>query len=110
MHLEIFRLYESKKHLTVALSTREAECMALSHTRFLNTLSLEAVTEPTILLCDNHSAQKLAYYSFTKHTDICHSFVREIYDTGEIDVKYLETENIGTDILVKALNANKHKE
>lgn len=38
-----------------------------------------------------------------------HYFVHKIYDSNEIKVKYLETENMSADILTKALKAYKHK-
>lgn len=41
--------------------------------------------------------------------DIHHYFGQEIYDSNEIDIKYLEIENMKADILTEALNTYKHK-
>ncbi|KAK9679765.1 hypothetical protein QE152_g39741 [Popillia japonica] len=81
--------WSSKKQKTVALSTTEAEYMGLSTTcqevLWLRMLALEidatAVSQPTIVYCDNKSAIDLAetgaYRQRTKHIDIRHHFLRE---------------------------------
>ena len=77
---------------------------------FLNEeLSLGLIIEPTNVKCDNQSAQKPVqnpvYQSRAKHIDICHYFVRDVFDEGEIDVKYTASKNMPADLLTNALNA-----
>ena len=73
---------------TVALSTRDAECNALSEasreviarTQFLGELRIEH--DPPQLYCDNTSAIKIAqkpvHYHRTNHLDIKHHYVRHV--------------------------------
>ena len=71
------------------------------------------IAVPTNVIYDNQSAQKLVqnhvYNSCTKHIDIHHHFVWNVFDDGEIDLKCITSENIPADVLTKALKANKHK-
>lgn len=82
----------------MALSPPEAEYIALSEVvkvtlnirRFINELSLQAVTANTIIFCDKQYAQKLVRRrvnpSNTKHVDIHYYFVGEVNYSGEIEV------------------------
>lgn len=94
----------------MALSETAKEILHLRW--FLNELSPETVIAPTIIFCDNLSVQQLVrnpvYHSHTKHIDILCYFVCEIYDSGEIKVKYLNTENMPADNCTKSLNSYKH--
>lgn len=114
--------WEARKQKTIALSSTEAEYMALTEaakeTVYLRNLLkeigfLEKDAEPTIVYCDNQGAQKLMrnpiYHSRSKHIDIKHHYVREIYQRGEIDVKYLATSNMIADVLTKGLFGPSHK-
>ena len=80
---------------------------------FLNKLSPGMKTAPNNTMCDNQSAQKLVWnpvhHSCTKHIDIRHHFVRDIFEDGEIDVKYIASEKMPADLLTKSLNAYKRK-
>ena len=79
--------WEAKKQQTVALSTVEAEYMALTEAaneaihlgRSLTNLRLS--TSPVHISCDSQGANRLAenpmYHSRTKQIDIKHHFVRE---------------------------------
>ncbi|XP_035211735.1 secreted RxLR effector protein 161-like [Stegodyphus dumicola] len=96
--------WESRKQRSVALSSTEAEYsyMALSEAaketvylrRFLKELSYN-IEHPTTIYCDNQGAQKITknsvFHSRTKHIDIRHHFVREVYERGELDVQYIPT-------------------
>jgi hypothetical protein len=66
-----------------------------------------------VLYHDNQGAQKLAcnpvYQNRTKHVDICHHFACETVESKEIIQKYIPTEQMVADILVKGLNGPKHK-
>jgi hypothetical protein len=110
--------WESKKQRTVALSSTEAEYMALSETTkeavFLrNIVSRIAGTQQTVVIYnDNQSAQKLSlnqmFHNRTKHIDIRHHFVREAQESGLVKVDYLGTSEMPADVLTKALCREKH--
>lgn len=113
--------YESRKQKTVALSSTEAEYMALSEACkegiYLNNLLSEINKNkfcdvPVRLLSDNQSSQKLAsnplYHRRTKHIDVRHHFVRECLNDKRIDISYLPTADMPADILTKSLCHVKH--
>ncbi|OWY91573.1 Retrovirus-related pol Polyprotein, partial [Phytophthora megakarya] len=89
-------VFKSKFQRTVALSSAEAEYMALS-------LSATQIWE------DNQGAIALAknagYNSRTKHVDIKHHFTRE--NVGKAD--YIDTKRQLVDLLTKALGTKTHK-
>ena len=111
-------IFKSKYQRTVALSTSEAEYMALSMctqdilcTRMLMAdLGFEQ-NNPTVIWEDNQGAIALAtnpgYHARTKDVDIRHHFVREKVLVGEIKVIYKETEHQLADILTKALGTKR---
>lgn len=111
--------WESRKQCTVALSSTEAEYMALSDgtkeaiylRKLLNDLcdfNLKSVR----LLCDNKGAIKLAenpiFHRRTKHIDIRHHFIRECVNNNVIEIQYVATENMAADIFTKALPSPRH--
>ena len=112
--------WSSKKQQTVALSSTEAEYMALTQAtkeaiwilRLVNELPLEITQESIEVHCDNQSAIKLSRNSIchnrTKHIDIQHHFVREKVDSGQIKIKYKPTEEMIADMLTKGLPREKH--
>lgn len=112
--------WDSKKQRTVALSSTEAEYMALSEAakeamhlrRFL--LELGAVdSEPVRLFNDNVSAQKLAtnpvFHARTKHIDVRHHFVREVAESGQVTLGHVASDEMPADVLTKALPRPKHQ-
>lgn len=112
--------WDSKKQRTVALSTTEAEYMALSEAakeathlrRFLRELGSFDVD--SVKLCvDNLSAQKLAtnpvYHARSKHIDIRHHFVREAVKSGQLCLEHISSEDMPADVLTKALTKPKHE-
>lgn len=111
--------WDSRKQRTVAMSTTEAEYMALSNAakeiihlqRFLKELGATDV-ETMTLYSDNFSAQKLAvnpvFHARTKHIDVRHHFVREIIESGKLKLKHLASTDMPADILTKALTKFKH--
>ena len=114
--------WEARKQKTIALSSTEAEYMALGEaakeTVYLRNLLkeigfLKQDAGPTIVYCDNQGAQKLMrnpiYHSRTKHIDIKHHFIREVFQRGELDVKYTATDQMIADILTKGLFGPSHK-
>lgn len=62
---------------------------------------------PPTLHCDNQGAIKLAknpvFHAWTEHIEVHHHFVRERVLEGEINLRYIHTDEQKTDILTKAL-------
>lgn len=110
--------WESRKQRTVAMSSTEAEYMALSESakeaihlrRFLT--EILGHQETTIIYNDNQGAGQLCknpvFHNRTKHVDIRHHFVRESIESGHIGVEYLPTDEMPADLLTKGLSATKH--
>lgn len=112
--------WDSKKQQTVALSSTEAEYMALSEAtkdaiymrKLLESfgINLKSVT----LKNDNLGAQKLAvnpvYHARTKHIDIRHHFIRDAVKKKIMTVEYIPTSEMPADILTKELSRMKHED
>ena len=106
--------WRSKKQDTVALSTAEAEYVALSSAaqecvwmrRLVSELG-NPPGEPTTILEDNQSSIAMArnpqFHGRAKHIDIKHHFVREQVSSGMIELKYCPTGEMVADILTKGL-------
>ena len=113
--------WSSKKQSTVALSTMEAEYVALAHATkeaiwlraLLGELHL-GTDAPTIISTDNLAAiafsQDHQFHGRSKHIDIRHHFVRERITDGTILVPHCSSEENAADILTKALPRIKHAE
>lgn len=111
--------WESRKQSCVALSSTEAEYMAMSDAakeaiffkRLLEEIGYSS-GEAVILNVDNQGAEKLAsnpvYHKRTKHIDIRYHHVREVVENGEIILKYCPTQDMIADILTKNLSKTKH--
>jgi len=105
----------SKKQSTVALSTTEAEYMALTEAakeaiwlrRILSELGFTR-QEPTVVYEDNQPAIALTnnpvHHGRTKHIDIKHHFVRSRVESQEIRVEYVPTDEMVADVLTKPLS------
>ena len=104
----------SKKQATVALSTAEAEYVALSAATqeviWLRRLFTDVGVPPegpTIIHEDNQGAIAMAKnpvgHARTKHIDIRHHFVREGVQNGAIVLKYIATDEMIADMLTKPL-------
>lgn len=112
--------WEARKQRTVALSSTEAEYIAISEATkeamflrdILNNIGIEC--ECVELFNDNQGAIKLTqnrnFHSRTKHIDIRHHFVRDMCEQGVIKLKYLSTDKMPADVLTKGLNGTKHHE
>lgn len=106
--------WSSKRQQTVALSTTEAEYMAMTHGsqqalwmhNFLSEINMEQRPPATILVNNNLSialAQSTKGHSRAKHINIRHHYIRERIQEGDIKVIHVpSTENI-TDICTKPL-------
>jgi hypothetical protein len=107
--------WHSKMQKTVALSTCEAEIVALAAMtqeaiwlkRLECDLQPERHEEPIALYCDNQCAIKLAHdrkFSHrTKHVDIKHFFIRDNLESGDFSLEYCDTTRMIADIMTKAL-------
>ena len=105
----------SKRQVTVAKSSTEAEYVALSIAsqeaiwlrQLMNDIA-HKITSPTIIYEDNNGAIELSknakYHNRTKHIDISFHFVRERVDLKEILVTYCPTNEMVADVLTKGLN------
>lgn len=110
--------WECKKQTTVALSSTEAEYMAVTEAskeaiHFRNLLSdVLGIFECITLYNDNQSAQKLAMnpicHKRSKHIDIRYHFIREAVSNKLVNLKYLSTNEMPADVLTKALCLPKH--
>ena len=106
--------WKSRKQSTVALSTAEAEYVALSTAvqecmwmqRLLSDLG-NPPDGPTTILEDNQSSIAMArnpqFHGRAKHIDIKHHFVREQVSNGSIELQYCPTNDMLADILTKGL-------
>src|SRR5260370_35577932 len=95
-------LGQQKKQPTIALSSTEAEYMAMTHSRkeavFLNHLfnDLSIPLQLLIdLLVDNQSAIALTenpiFHAHSKHIEVCHHWMHEKTGDGMIQLEYIPT-------------------
>ncbi|KAK1421784.1 hypothetical protein QVD17_24412 [Tagetes erecta] len=113
--------WQSKKQNVVALSSTEAEYMALSvagcQAIWLAGI-LEQLQQPIAhhiqIWCDNKSAIALSanpvYHGCSKHIIIKYHFIRELVSTKEILVDYATTKDQEADILTKSLQVGRFRE
>lgn len=106
--------WSSRKQPTVALSSMEAEFMALARTTceaiWLRELSSELgvpTTGPLSIKVDNDAAmmfaESVAFHARSKHIDIRYHFVRERVASNEVRLTHCASEDNLADILTKAL-------
>ncbi len=104
----------SQKQQVVALSTTEAEYVALSAAvqqgQWILQLLVdigEGLTRPLVIREDNQAAIQIAknpvLHKRTKHIDVRHHFVRDVVHNGIIELSYINTKEQVADILTKAL-------
>ena len=107
----------SKKQNSIALSTAEAEYVAVGvccaqllwMKQTLNDYGCRFTKIP--FLCDNESVIKLANnpvsHSITKHIDTCHHFLRDHEAKGDIAIHHVSTKKHLVDIFTKPLNESR---
>ncbi len=107
--------WRSKKQTCVALSTAEAEYVALASAvqeaiwlRQLTTeLEVNALTEATTIFEDNQSAISLTknpqFHGRSKHISIKYHFVRDQVTKGTVKLKYCPSKEMVADMLTKGL-------
>ena len=112
--------WNSKRQPTVALSSTEAEYMALSSAlqeamwlkQFGQDFDVEIKQLPVEIGCDNQSAIKLAesdgYRARSKHIDVRHHYIREKVNDSTIRINHVPTDQMVADNLTKAVPLIKH--
>ena len=107
----------SKLQPTVALSTCEAEYMALTEAakeaiwcaRFLAELGYRKKDTPVLLRGDNQGSIALAenpeFHRRTKHIEIKWHWIREVVELGRVSIKFIPTTEMVADGLTKPLAA-----
>ena len=110
--------WTSRKQATVALSSTEAEYVALAEClqelqwlrKLMNDVG-EIVDLPILINEDNQSCIALTIGDRTsrksKHIDTKYCFVKDLVDTGVVTVQYCPTEHMEADLLTKPLGAVK---
>ena len=113
--------WASKKQSIVALSSTEAEyvalCGAAQETVWLRNLLRDigfAQNKPTLMAEDNQGAMCLAKnpkdHNRTKHIDIKYHYTRQVIETKEMKVEYIPTGQMVADTLTKGLPKSKFEE
>lgn len=107
-------IWNSQRQRIITLSTTEAEYVAASMTvresvwlrKLLKGIGCQYADTIKILI-DNQSAIKLIknpeFHKRTKHIDIRYNFIREKYESKEINVHYVPSKLQYADILTKPL-------
>ena len=110
--------WRSKKQTCVALSTAEAEYMALASAAqeaiWMRQLATDLGSNPTgatVIFEDNQSAIRMAknpqFHGRAKHIGIKFHFIREQVNTGTVELNYCPTEEMVADMLTKSLSRDK---
>lgn len=113
--------WESKKQNVIALSTMEAEyiamCQGAKEVVFQRSLLaemgfLQQSKDGTTLYCDNQGASFFAKNDVThkrsKHIDIKYHYLKDKCLQNEVSISYVSSNNNVADILTKCLNKSKH--
>lgn len=109
--------WKASLQATVALSTTEAEYMAISEACkeavWLRGLFTELCGSAscTTIFCDSHSAIYLTkdqmFHERTKHIDVRYHFIRGVIAEGDVKVSKINTHDNPTDMMTKQVPANK---
>ena len=110
--------WKSKKQPTVALSSCEAEYMALAATtqeslfltQLLHDIDIDGDCqfEPVTIFGDNQGAIALienpVHHQRSKHIDIKYHFIRTEFNRGRIRIGYMPSEDMVADIFTKSVS------
>lgn len=111
--------WQTRKQRTVALSSTEAEYMALTEcakhgqwtTQLLEQLDFDV--DPIPLFTDSLGAKAIAenpvHHGRTKHIDIRHHYVRDAVSNGTFNVSTVGTKDNVADILTKSFSRDRHE-
>lgn len=113
--------WESRKQRCVALSSTEAEYLAITDVckdlMFVKGFISEVLnrTLDIKVMNDNQSAHKLLEareycHKRTKHIDIRYHYIKDLIRNNGIKIEYLQTEKMVADVLTKPLSSIKHIE
>lgn len=112
--------WKSRRQPTIALSSTEAEYMALTDSareaiwwrNIMNEFECIDLSLPTLVNYDNKGAGELAlnpcHHARSKHIDVKHHFIRECISNNLISLKQVPTLSMLADILTKPLKKLKH--
>jgi hypothetical protein len=112
--------WNSKKQPTTALSSMEAEYMALAsavrEALWLRSIIQElqfSLPSPTHISVDNQGtisfAENSGFHARSKHIDIRYHFIREKLTSHEVSVSYCPTAENTADVFTKPLDKSKHE-
>ena len=113
--------WEARKQPTVALSSTEAEYMAITsaakEVMFCRQVLLEmgesTSEEPIQMFSDNLSAisisKNVGFSARTKHIDVRHHYIRELIQKGFVSLHHRGTADMLADVCTKALGPIKHE-
>ena len=109
--------WRSHKQDVVALSSAEGEYIALTECNqdllwALNVLEEITSVKPTLTLyTDNQSSMQIAknpiYHHKTRHMNFRYHFIRDHIESKQIDLKYIPSTLLQTNLLTKNLTGNK---
>lgn len=106
--------WRSKKQQTVALSSCEAEYMALTYAiqeaKFLRQIISDLLgfkLKSVDLGVDNQGARNPVNYQRSKHIDIRYHFIRDEVEKGNVKLFYVPTQQNPADIFTKPVNQKK---
>jgi len=107
--------WKSTLQSTVALSSTEAEYMAITEAIWLKAFlgEIASLGDPIMVFCDSQSVVHLTndriFHERTKHIDIRYHFVRDVIYEGNVLVKKMNSEENPADMLTKPLPIAKFK-
>ena len=111
--------WKSQLQKCVALSTTEAEFIALSEAgkelKWLKCLfqGLGLKQKQFVIFCDNQSAIDLSknstHHGRTKHIDVRYRWIQEANERGELEVEKIHTSKNPSDMLTKVVTKDKHE-
>lgn len=111
-------VWQSRKQSSVALSSSEAECLAVSECTkelmwlrsLLGELGLRK-EGPSIMMEDNMGAIKWGISEKrAKHVDIRYHYIKDLVEKKEIELLYCPTQEMLADVLTKPLQVTRFKE
>lgn len=113
--------WESKKQKIVALSSMEAEyiamCQGTKEVVYIRSLLAEIglhefIQSATTIRCDNQSAQFMVEnpvaHKRSKHIDIRYHYIREKFENKDIVLEYVSSDTNIADMFTKCLTKEKH--
>ena len=111
--------WRSSKQQTVSISSTEAEYVALStcaqEALWLRSLLSELghAQNTTTIYNDNLSSHHIVKGSTSarsKHIDVRHHFIRDHVVKKELEIQYMDTNELPADVFTKAVNKQKHNQ